>query len=100
MGDHLVAVRFEPSGRALEVQRGTTLFDAAVSAGLLVGSSCGQEGVCARCGLRILEGAQGLTEETASETKVKDDNGVETAWRLSCLARLDADGVVATADYW
>ena len=94
-----VRVRFEPSGREIRVRPGTALLAAARQAGLPVGSSCDGDGICAACGLRILEGAPNLTRERPLETKAKADNGIDAALRLSCLARVTGD-VVVTADYW
>ena len=92
-----VRVRFEPSGRELVVPAGTTLFQATRAAGLPLGSSCDGEGICGRCGLRLLAGA--LSPPGAREERVKRDNDVEPGLRLSCHARILSD-VVVTTDYW
>lgn len=78
---------------------GTTLLDAALAAGLPVARSCGADGLCARCGLRIVEGAAQLSPEAADETRIKRRNRVEAEIRLSCRATVHGD-VVATALYW
>lgn len=91
-------VRFEPSGVVVEVSTGTTLWEAARRARLPVGTACKAEGICGRCGLRVLEG-DGLTEETEGERRVKEANRVKPALRLSCQAGVTGD-LVVTADYW
>ena len=48
-------VRFLPSEREIRVPAGTSLLEAARRAGLPVASACGADGICARCGLDILE---------------------------------------------
>ena len=80
-------------------RQGEMLFAAARRAGLPVGSSCPQEGICGRCGLRVLEGAANLSAEDAAERAVKEANRTDPALRLSCVARVRGP-VVVTADYW
>ena len=90
-------VRFEPSGRVVEVEKGTTLFEAVQQADLPIGSSCGADGTCGRCGLRVLAGS--LPAPTAREQKVSKDNRVSPDLRLSCMVEVVTD-VSLTADYW
>ena len=97
--DGHVTVTFMPSRRTIDVPLGTTLYEAARAVGLPVGSSCAAEGVCGRCGLRPVLGAENLSPETDDERKVKADNRVPADLRLSCVARLSG-AVVATASYW
>jgi ferredoxin len=90
-------VRFEPSGREVEVSAGTTVFEAAQRADLPVGSSCGADGTCGRCGLRVLTGS--LPPPSERERKVSRDNRVSSDLRLSCMVQVE-DDVCLTADYW
>ncbi|UCG56040.1 MAG: DUF4445 domain-containing protein [Phycisphaerales bacterium] len=50
------AVRFEPSGLRTEVQSGTTLLEAAHSAGTYLSSICGGDGYCGKCKVIVDEG--------------------------------------------
>jgi adenylate cyclase len=93
----LVDVRFEPSGRTISVAAGTSLLEAARAAGLPVASACGADGVCGRCGMRILAGDPG--PETAAEAAIKRRNRIEPELRLSCRVRVESE-LVATATYW
>lgn len=79
---------------------GTSLFTAARRAGRIVGSACDAEGICGRCGLRPLVGAELLSPEGPAEQQVKQDNGIDPALRLSCVTQVLAGPVVVTADYW
>jgi ferredoxin len=92
-------VRFHPSGLCVRVAAGTTLREAAARAGLPVASACGADGVCGRCGMRILAGAAALSPETCEESLVKRRNRVDPAQRLSCRAAVLGD-VAASATYW
>ncbi|UCD51034.1 MAG: DUF4445 domain-containing protein [Phycisphaerales bacterium] len=49
-------VHFGPSGLKIEVERGTTLLDAAHKAGLYLSSICGGDGYCGKCKVVIDEG--------------------------------------------
>ena len=90
-------VRFEPSGIELEVPSGTRLYDAVKAADLPVASSCGAEGTCGKCGIKVLSGT--LSEPTLHERRVSADNRVADDMRLSCMATIESD-LVVTADYW
>jgi len=92
-------VRFEPSGRRIEVAAGTTALEAARQAGLPVASSCGADGVCGRCGLEVLSSGEALPPESERELDIKQRNRVEPRLRLSCRLRVEAD-LTLTATYW
>ena len=83
----------------MEVPPGATLLDAARQAGLPLASSCGAVGLCARCGVRILEGEESVPPETPGEARAKQRNRVEAGLRLCCLLRPEAD-LVVTTPYW
>ena len=92
-------VRFLPSQREIRVPAGTSLLEAARRAGLPIASACGAEGLCARCGLDILEGGEQLPPETKEETRSKRANRIDDHLRLACRIRLASD-LVVTAPYW
>ncbi len=92
-------VRFLPSEREIRVPAGTTLLEAARRAGLPVASACGADGICARCGLAILEGGERLPCQSEREARIKSANRIDDSLRLACLIQLDCD-LVVTAPYW
>jgi ferredoxin len=92
-------IRFLPSGRELRVAPGTTLLEAARRAGLPIASACGADGVCARCGVRVLAGAAALSAEDEVESRQKRRNRVDPALRLACRAAVSGD-VEVSASYW
>ena len=93
------AIRFEPSGKEVTARHGERLIDVAFRAALPVGNACDREGICGRCGLRILSGAQNSPAETQAEVRTKAANRIDPALRLSCLLRIEGPMIV-TADYW
>jgi ferredoxin len=92
-------VRFEPSQRCVRVPAGTSLLEAARRADLPVASSCGADGVCARCGVEILIGADSLESETDREREIKLRNRIDPQLRLSCRITVSGDMTV-TAPNW
>jgi adenylate cyclase len=90
-------VRFAPSGRTVRVPRGTRLSDAVARAGLPIARACGDDLVCARCGVRVLSG--GLARESRVEREAKARNRVDPELRLACAVRVRAD-LAITTDYW
>ena len=92
-------VRFLPSERRVRVARGATLHDAVLRAGLPIASACGADGVCGRCGVEIVAGAERLPPEQADEADVKQRNRVPPAQRLACRVAPVAD-VTIRASYW
>lgn len=101
--DVVVSLRIREAGhevtRRVAVAAGTPLLEAALQAGLPVARACGGEGLCGRCGLRILEGAGGLSPESAEEAEARRRNRVPEGLRLACRTRAHA-AVTATATYW
>ena len=50
-------VTFHPANKKIKVARGTDILNAAIAAGVYINSSCGGEGVCARCKVIVRKGA-------------------------------------------
>ena len=92
-----VRVRFAPSGRSVAVPFGTTLLEAARRAELPLARGCGAEGLCGRCGVRVLSGTVGA--ESDLERRAKERNRVASDLRLACRVPLDRD-VEVTTTYW
>jgi len=90
-------VQFLPGDYTVVVKPGATLLDAALEANLPVGNSCGADGTCGRCGLRLLSGT--LPPPSSREIEVSRANRLESGLRLSCMVEPDSD-VQVTADYW
>lgn len=81
-------VRFEPYGLESVVPRGTTILEAARSAGLEIAASCGGRGTCGDCAVRVLAGEPAAVR-VAEGRAARVPRGVT----LACLAEV-ADGLV------
>jgi ferredoxin len=90
-------VSFQPSGRAVRVVAGTSLLEAARRAGLPLASACRGDGLCGRCGVRVIAGAPALASER--EARAKRRNRVPAEQRLACCVAVSND-LEVTAGYW
>jgi len=90
-------VRLLPSGRHVEVSRGTRLTDAIRLAGLPIASTCGDGLICAKCAVRVVAGP--TTAEAPVERDAKLRNRIAAHYRLACAIRVQ-DDLTVTADYW
>ena len=82
-------VKFLPHGREVEVEKGTTVIRAALNAGVHINASCGGNGVCGKCRIKI---EQGQVEGGISEKLSKED--IAEGYRLACLATVLDDLIV------
>jgi len=90
-------VRLLPSDIAIQVSAGTRLCDAIRDAGQPIAAPCGDDLICARCAVRVLEGR--VTREAPVERDAKRRNRVAPDYRLACALRVHHD-LTVTADYW
>lgn len=87
-----VTIDFEPVGRRAACPRDVTLLDAARGCGVELASTCGGEGTCGCCRVRIVRGeVSGLgATERAELTTAEIAGGV----RLACQTRVAGDLLV------
>jgi ferredoxin len=94
-----VLVKFTPLGTAAEARPDETVLDTARRAGAPIGNSCGSVGVCARCRIRVLAGAEHLSPPTTIEIRVSAQRGLSADERLACQAVVTGP-VEVTTGYW
>ena len=70
-----------------------------VDAGLPVASSCGGEGVCCKCKIKIVSGAQHLSPPNEVELYLREMNNVPLDFRVSCQTQVAGD-IEVDASYW
>jgi 2Fe-2S ferredoxin len=90
-------VTFHPLGLRAEARQDETLLDVARTAGAPLGNSCGGVGVCARCRVRVVSGAEHLSTPTSVE--VRFSRGFAEGERMACQAIVQGD-VTVTTTYW
>ena len=92
-------VRFVGMRSETTARDGETLLDAARAANVTIGNSCGGVGVCARCRVRVVEGAQNLSTPTSIEQRVGGARDFTAEERLACQATVRGDCAITTS-YW
>src|SRR5436309_5057489 len=78
-------VTYVPFDRTTRVPPGTTLFSAAHWIGLPIDSTCGGRGTCGKCKVRLLAGADGITD---ADHKYLSSADLDAGWRLSCRSAI------------
>ena len=88
----LVEVQFEPDGRIVLVQPGTTLLAASRAAGVEILTGCAR-GMCGTDAVFVAGGGEGVEPPADPERSTLERMGLDQGFRLSCSARVRA-GVV------
>jgi ferredoxin len=89
-----VDVKFEPSGRHGVVVVGTYLIDAALRFGIRIEDDCGRLGQCDSCAVKILHGADLLSQPTKAELEHLSPERRKNGERLSCQAKIEKLGEI------
>jgi len=92
-------VTFTPLCSAAEALANETVLDAARRAEAPLGNSCGSVGVCGRCVVRVVAGAENLSAPTMIELRVSAQRGFAADERLACQAIVMGD-IEVTTGYW
>ncbi len=82
-------VKFLPIERSFPAEEGQTILETAMKAGVHINASCGGNGVCGKCKVKVLEGATA----SAVSTKIHPDE-YEAGTRLACQTTIHGDMVV------
>ena len=83
-------VTFLPDNITIEVEAGENLLAAAAQAGVFVQASCGGDGVCGKCKVKIEQG-----EVTASRAMQLKPDQQAAGYRLACQSMVSEDVVVS-----
>jgi len=86
-------ITFKSDGKEIEVQKGTTLTQAAEDAGASIPFSC-KAGVCMSCLVNVLNGAENLGPMTDNEKATLEGFGAKPNQRLACQCVVNGDATV------
>ena len=92
-------VTFVPLGRSAPARPDETILDVARSIGAPLGNSCGGTGICARCRITVVAGAESISPPTTIEARVILERGLGKDERLACQAIVKGACSVTTG-YW
>ena len=92
-------VTFTPLAQTAAAKNDETLLDVARRAAVPLGNSCGGIGICSRCKVRVVAGAENLTPPTSVEARFAAARGFAEDERMACQAVVLGDCEVTTG-YW
>jgi ferredoxin len=92
-------VTFKPLAKSADAKPNETVLDVARRAGAPIGNSCGATGICGRCRIRVVEGADQLSPMTSIELRTLERIGFDEGERLACQAAVFGDCAITTT-YW
>lgn len=92
-------IRFVKNYPEIAVESGAVLMDVLLQAGLPVASSCHGDGICGKCRIHIISGAENLSKINSVESIVRDRLKIPREYRISCQAQVLGDITIDTS-YW
>jgi 2Fe-2S ferredoxin len=81
------------------VDPNSNLMKSLLQQGVPVASSCGGEGICGKCRLLVIEGAEHLSEKNDVEKFLCESMSLKPQERVSCQTQVLGD-VKVDAGYW
>lgn len=92
-------IKFSKDQNVIEVPQGSNLRQSLLDAGKPVASSCGGEGVCGKCWVKVMEGDNILAPPNEIEQFLKTQNNLGPIYRISCQVIVTGD-IAIDAPYW
>jgi len=83
------SIEFKPLGRIVDCPAGTTILDCCRVNQIPLASTCGGQGKCHSCKVRIEKGI--LTAPTRNELKILSAEELKRGWRLACQVKPAGD---------
>ncbi len=84
-----VTVRFRPDEKEIVVKKGTSIMEAAISAGVYIDSICGGRGRCGKCKIIIEKG-----EPRKDQHELLKKADIDKGYAIACLTYLEDDSEV------
>ncbi|NMA70014.1 MAG: 2Fe-2S iron-sulfur cluster binding domain-containing protein, partial [Desulfitobacterium sp.] len=85
----MVKITFLPGHKVIEVPEGSTILQAAVSAGEQIESTCGGRGTCGKCKVKVEEGS--IAPSIDPGKKFISDEELKEGWVLACRVKVEKD---------
>ena len=87
-------IKFTPTGRACQVDLGTTILEAARAHSVGLANCCGGQALCTTCRVVIESGVENLSDIADHEYDMLDLLRIGPSYRLACQTRVYGDVVV------
>lgn len=91
-----VRVTFQPSGRAVHVEPGATVREAAARAGIPIDFPCGGQGSCGKCRVRVSPSSDHTTQ---AEARLLAPDDLRAGYRLACQCQVSAQTIVDVPEH-
>ena len=95
----MATIQFTKKIPAITVVEGANLMDTLLNAGLPVASSCHGDGICGKCRVRVVKGAENLSKKEGLEVILHDRLKIPVGFRISCQTQVFGDIEIDTT-YW
>jgi len=82
-----IEVDFQPIGKHVEIDSGTTILEAAQEAGVGISAICGGAGSCGACRVRLDDQGH-VSKPNETETEVLDSDDLASGIRLACQTEI------------
>ncbi|KLU60731.1 phenol hydroxylase P5 protein [Peptococcaceae bacterium CEB3] len=90
----MAKVTFLPSFKTAEVSDGSTIFQAAITAGVLIESTCSGRGTCGKCKVQIPREQMDSFAHSEGAEKFLSDTELAAGWVLACQYKVNSDVTV------
>ncbi len=87
-------VVFQPDGRRGRFHQRTTVLQAARELGVDINAVCGGSGSCGKCIVKIVVGAENLSNPTTDEVDLLGGKSLGEGFRLACRSEVEGDVAV------
>ena len=88
MAEPLVSVVHEPLGKAVSAPAGTSLFSLMADLGLTLSATCGGQGKCGKCAVKVETGSEQLGPPSEAELRHLPPREIGEGYRLACAISL------------
>jgi len=88
------AVTIMPSGKIIEIERGTRILDILIESKEMIGHKCGGKASCGTCHIFVTEGRKSLSKiERIENERLDAVVGVGSKSRLACQAKVGTENI-------
>ena len=97
----MAKITFAKTQTSIEAPPQANLMQTLLKAELPVASSCGGEGICGKCIIRIVGDDSALSPMNDQDLNLMEKIDIPADCRVSCQTQVNSEGVVTVdTDYW
>lgn len=88
-----LTIIFQPDGKRIQIQQGSTILSAAIQSGIDLISVCGGKSTCGKCKV-LINKVTAVEQITKKEIEILTEDEIKSGIRLACCAKLIEDCTV------